>query len=582
MSDGEFVESETSRTSRALNVLGVFRNASLAIGPRRGLMVASCLLAVAAAIVETILLFLVARLAIGFANGNRFLVVSLGPIARWQFSTQQIVLIAAGLLVIELVLALPTSELTARLSSATLTRARERVITAHLAAAWSERSQEVEDHLHHLIGNDAQHVERMVQLWSTYTVALAGTVTLSIAAFLIAPIPAVIGGLAFFFIVLLIRPMSKSVKNTAMGFQYSNRGLMTNVAQVARLDKEIAAFEVGDAVRESLLKEVVSSSKMLDRLRFTQRLTPVLYLDASFALVIAGIAVLSAMDVRSVNFLGPLVLLMVRALGYARQLQTSTQSSFEFVPYLVALERDIAAFESAIRPVGPSAIDEIGAIEFINMSFSYIPNHAILTDVNLTIDFGEIVGLVGQSGAGKTTLSEIILRLRQPTSGRLKVTGVDLSEVSPTQWASLIAYVPQDNSLIRATVAENIAFFRSGFDHADIERSAKAAHLHDEIMLMPQGYDTMVGPGERSLSGGQCQRLGIARALLGKPQLLVLDEPTSALDERSESLIKKTLIELKGTATMIVVAHRPTTLAVCTRVLRLADGVLTEISNTGR
>jgi ABC-type multidrug transport system fused ATPase/permease subunit len=456
------------------------------------------------------------------------------------------------------------------------------VITAHLAAAWSERSQEVEDHLHHLIGNDAQHVERMVQLWSTYTVALAGTVTLSIAAVLIAPIPAVIGGLAFFFVVLLIRPMSKSVKKTAMGFQSSNRGLMTNVAQVARLDKEIAAFEVGGAVRESLLKEVVSSSKLLERLRFTQRLTPVLYLDASFALVIAGIAVLSAMDVRSVNFLGPLVLLMVRALGYARQLQTSTQSSFEYVPYLVALEREITAFESAIRPVGSSPIDEIGAIEFINMSFSYIPNHAILTDVNLTIDFGEIVGLVGQSGAGKTTLSEILLGLRQPTSGQLRVTGVELAEVSPTQWASLVAYVPQDNSLIRATVAENIAFFRSGFDYADIERSAKAARLHDEIMLMPQGYDTMVGPGERSLSGGQCQRLGIARALLGKPQLLVLDEPTSALDERSESLIKKTLIELKGTATMIVVAHRPTTLAVCTRVLRLADGVLTEISNTGR
>ena len=568
---------EAARPPRFANALSVFHNASLAVGPRRGLMVAVCSLAVVAAILETGLLFLIARLASGFAGGSRTIALSLGSIAQWELTVRQIVLISAALLVTELMLVLPLSELTARLSSNSLTRARDRVITAHLGAAWSQRSQEVEDHLHRLMGDDANHVERIVQQWSTIVVALSGVVTLSIAAVVIAPVPALCGAFAFMVLVVLLRPISRRVKKAAARFQASNRELMTNVAQVARLDKEIAAFEVGDAVKTTLANEVAVSSQMLNRLRFNQRVTPMLYLDASLALVLAGIAVLSSLDVGSVDFLGPLILLMVRALGYTRQLQSSSQTSYEFAPYILDLEREIGAFEAGVRPTGTEPLSSIGTIEIREMSFSYISDRPILTDVDLNIGFGEIVGLVGESGAGKTTLTELVLRLRQPTSGRIVVSGLDISSVAPEEWSKLVAYVPQDNSLIRATVADNIAFYRSGYDRSEIERSAHQAHIHDEIMRMPQGYDTMVGPGERSLSGGQRQRLGIARALLGRPQLLVLDEPTSALDEHSELLVKQTLNELVGTATMLVVAHRPTTLEVCTKVLRLSGGVIQEV-----
>jgi len=574
--------SDGTNPPRFANALSVFHNAALAVGPRRGLMVAVCSLAVVAAILETGLLFLIARLASGFAGGNKNIALSLGSIAHWEVSVRQIVLISGALLVAELMLVFPLSELTARLSSNSLTRARDRVITAHLGAAWSQRSTEVEDHLHRLMGDDANHVERLVQQWSTIVVALAGIVTLSLAAVVIAPVPALCGAFAFLGLVLVLRPMSRRVKKAAARFQASNRELMTNVAQTARLDKEIAAFEVGDAVKASIASEVAVSSRMLNRLRFNQRVTPMLYLDASLALVLAGIAVLSSLDVGSVDFLGPLILLMVRALGYTRQLQSSSQTSHEFAPYILDLEREIAAFEAGVRPTGTEKLSAIGTIEMSAMSFSYIPDRPILTDVDLTIGFGEIIGLVGDSGAGKTTLTELVLRLRQPTSGRITVSGLDISSVAPDEWSKLVAYVPQDNSLIRATVADNIAFYRSGYDRSEIERSARQAHIFDEIMATPEGFDTMVGPGERSLSGGQRQRLGIARALLGRPQLLVLDEPTSALDERSELLIKQTLNELVGSATMLVVAHRPTTLEVCTKVLRLSGGVIEEITLTQR
>jgi ABC-type multidrug transport system ATPase subunit len=135
--------------------------------------------------------------------------------------------------------------------------------------------------------------------------------------------------------------------------------------------------------------------------------------------------------------------------------------------------------------------------------------------------------------------------------------------------------VPQDNKLTRATVADNIRFFREGFSDEAVELAARRAHLHEDVLRLPDRYDTLVGPGERSLSGGQAQRLGIARALLAQPKLLILDEPTSALDARSEELIRQTLEELRGSTTLVLIAHRPATLEVCDAVLRIEQGRVT-------
>ncbi|MGZ4759004.1 MAG: ATP-binding cassette domain-containing protein, partial [Acidimicrobiales bacterium] len=158
------------------------------------------------------------------------------------------------------------------------------------------------------------------------------------------------------------------------------------------------------------------------------------------------------------------------------------------------------------------------------------------------------------------------------SKGTILVGSVDLADVDPRSWSRLTAFVPQENKLILATVADNIRFFRPGFSLEQVEAAARAAHLHDEITELPEGYLTLIGPSARGLSGGQRQRLGIARALLGSPELLVLDEPTSALDSRSEELIRVTLSELKGSTSVLLVAHRPATLEVCDRVLRIEHG----------
>jgi ABC-type multidrug transport system fused ATPase/permease subunit len=165
-----------------------------------------------------------------------------------------------------------------------------------------------------------------------------------------------------------------------------------------------------------------------------------------------------------------------------------------------------------------------------------------------------------------------LLRLRDPTSGRILVNGTDASGQSRDDWYRLVTFVPQDARLFAGSVAENIRFFRPDVDRSDIERAAKLAHLHDDVASWPEGYDTFVGERGGQLSGGQQQRLCIARALVGDPDVIVLDEPTSSLDVRSEALIRDTIAELAPRKTVVVIAHRLSTLTACDRIIVILDG----------
>jgi ABC-type multidrug transport system fused ATPase/permease subunit len=179
--------------------------------------------------------------------------------------------------------------------------------------------------------------------------------------------------------------------------------------------------------------------------------------------------------------------------------------------------------------------------------------------------------VIGPSGAGKSTFIQILLRLRAPTTGRVRVGPLDISDVTLDSWAAAVAYVPQDPVLIRASVADNIRFFRDLSD-TDVREGARLAHLDEVLAQLPDGLDTVLEPGRAGLSGGQRQRVAIARALAGRPHLLVLDEPTSALDTLSEMAVQETLAGLHGTITVVVVAHRLSTLSSCDRLLVLRDG----------
>jgi ABC-type multidrug transport system fused ATPase/permease subunit len=182
--------------------------------------------------------------------------------------------------------------------------------------------------------------------------------------------------------------------------------------------------------------------------------------------------------------------------------------------------------------------------------------------------------VVGPSGSGKSTLAQLLLRLREPTSGEVDVDGVDARSFTESSWRRHVALVPQQAHLLHGTVAENIAFLRPWVDDAAIERAARDAGIHDEILALPAGYQTSVGASTRDLSGGQVQRISIARALAGSPSVLVLDEPTSALDVHSEAIVQDTMESLRHRMLVVIVAHRLSTLSICDQLVVLRDGVV--------
>jgi len=275
-----------------------------------------------------------------------------------------------------------------------------------------------------------------------------------------------------------------------------------------------------------------------------------------------------------VESLGPVVVLLIRALASSQQLQTSYHSLAESAPYLEELQERQDAYLASVDVGGDRQVEHIGRLDFDALSFAYVPGTPVLRAISFQVEPGEAVGIVGPSGSGKSTLVQLLLRLRHPSDGRLLVDGIPADEISIDSWYRRVAFVPQEPRLFRGTVSENIRFFRQQLAPDAIERAAKLAYLHDDVMEWVDGYETDVGERGGSVSGGQRQRIVLARALAEEPDVLILDEPTSALDMKSESLVQDTLGGLKGRSTMFIIAHRLSTLNACDRIMVLTNGEL--------
>ncbi len=213
-----------------------------------------------------------------------------------------------------------------------------------------------------------------------------------------------------------------------------------------------------------------------------------------------------------------------------------------------------------------------GAVALEGVSYSYEEGRRALLDVSFAVEAGWIVAVVGPSGAGKSTLLDLLPRLRDPTSGRVRVDGVDLKDATLASVRGACAIVHQHPDLFEGTLGENIAFGREGATRAEVEDAARRAHAHEFIARFPAGYETRISPGGTGLSGGQRQRVALARAVLRNPRLLLLDEPTSALDRESEDALRAALASFLPGRTVFVIAHRPGTVERADRVLVLRDG----------
>ena len=227
------------------------------------------------------------------------------------------------------------------------------------------------------------------------------------------------------------------------------------------------------------------------------------------------------------------------------------------------------------RPIGRA----VGRIAFQGVSFAYDERRPVLRDVSLDLPAGKCLGIVGPTGSGKTTLANLLVRFFDPTAGAITLDGVDLRDYKVADLRNQFAVVLQDTLLFSTTIAENIRFARPGATQRAVEAAAKLANVHDFIMSLPDGYNTLVGERGMKLSGGERQRISLARAFLKNAPILILDEPTSALDMQTEASIIETIRQLMKNRTTVMIAHRPSTLRWCDAILALEPDGRSRLTN---
>jgi len=256
-----------------------------------------------------------------------------------------------------------------------------------------------------------------------------------------------------------------------------------------------------------------------------------------------------------------------RVFAQIREAQGATERVFEILD---------ARSEVADAPGAVVLTAVAGHVTVEQVGFAYDPRQPVLTDLSFEANPGQLVAIVGPTGAGKTTLINLIHRFYDPTAGRITIDGHDLRQVTLESWYRQIALVPQETILFGGTILDNITYGHRDADEAAVREASRAAHAHEFIMSFPEQYRTVVGEKGVNLSGGQRQRLAIARAILKNPRILLLDEATSSLDSESERLVQEALEQLMKGRTTFVIAHRLTTVQRADKILVLNQGRLVE------
>ncbi|QGF23648.1 ABC transporter ATP-binding protein [Raineyella fluvialis] len=541
--------------------------------PHKGRITLLSLASLAAAMLEAMFIVLLTGIGMALVGGKGLV----GP-AYGQYLPINIALIAAaGSLVLRVVLSLVAVQLSADLTAVVSTEQRQRLSHAFLRTSWSVQQADPAGRLQELL---TSFVSRITQAVSVLATAI--TASLSLVAFLLAGVAVdLVSTVAVLFALSLVgsvlSPMRRSIrrrsaKNARAGLDFANA-----VSELGALGLEMQTYGTRRAFEGRIDELTVESTVTQRRTQVLQGAQPQIYTSLAYGAVLAGVGVLFLVGFRNLSIIGAVMLLMLRSLSYGQQLSNASASIAGFLPFLEWVEEVVKGYADRPAPIGTVRPASVVPFEADDVSYAYTPDRTALSDVTFRLEPGEALGVIGPSGAGKSTLAQLLLGLRPPSTGTLRADGVPLEDIDRDWWSDRVAFVAQDARLFTGTVAENIRFFREGITEEELRFAARQANILADIEALPHGFDTHLGERGSQLSGGQRQRLSIARALVGKPELLILDEPTSALDGVSESLIRRTLADLHGRLTVVIIAHRMSTLDICDRIMVIEAGRMTAL-----
>ena len=521
-------------------------------------------------LVEALFLVSVTRAAFAITDRQE----RIGLFGGWEVSVRSAVLVCLALVVARVGLAIVSTSQSAHLSASVIAGVRRDLAEAFMQASWASQHGERTGRLQEMLTTFAQRGAELVNSTAAGIVAACSLAAMMIAAVVIDPAASIIVIAAVAVLGLVLRPLRAAVKREARRTQTAGMDFATSLSETSQLGMEMHVFNVQSQATEQIVDLIGRNEATAQRLTFLRGLVPAVYTGMAYLALVGALAAVAVIDSASLTSVGAVMLIMLRSLSYGQALQSSVTSINATLPFLGSLDDELARFREARVKDHGQVIGSVGELRLDDVSFEYTTDTPVLRHVSAAIDPCEIVGVIGPSGSGKSTLVQLLLGLREPTSGLVLADGRDIRVLSRTEWARKVTFVPQEAHLIAGTVADNIRFLRSDVTQEEIEQAARLANLHDDVLAFAEGYDRQVGERGSHLSGGQQQRLIIARALVEHPDVLILDEPTSSLDVRSEHLIRQTLEGLREKMTIIIIAHRLSTLDSCDRLMVIYDGEL--------
>jgi ABC-type multidrug transport system fused ATPase/permease subunit len=548
------------------------RRANMLIGDRRRHVAALAFISALNGFTEAAMLVLLAQLGVSLVKRDNTAFVHVGSF-HFHAHLSTLIYVFFALTIVRLLLQFPISLLPARIAADVQASVRRRLFHTYTRASWDVQSRDREGLLQETMTSQVLQATGSAMQFTTLISALLTFVVLLASAFAVN----VVAALA----VLLISVTGFALLRPVRGLGVKRAALLSDaqvrfagaVAEAVRLAEETHVFGAEAAQRRRVDAFTARSRGLFYRTQLLIKLVPNLYQSLIYLLVAGGIWGLYEFGRSHASSLGAIVLLLLRGSQSGQVVQAAYQGLNQTMPFVERLERTMGPYRDSAPVYGTLELPTIETLSFEHVDFAYRPEEPVLDDISFEIRGRESIGIVGPSGAGKSTLVQLLLRLREPGEGSFLINGVQASEFAAAHWSTQVAYVPQEPRVLHASVKENIRYFRDIDDDA-IERAARLAQIHDDVVGWSAGYDTIIGPRADAVSGGHKQRICLARALAAEPQVLVLDEPTSALDPQSESLIGTSLSTLRHELTLFVVAHRMSTLDICDRVMVIVDGKL--------
>ncbi|MEM7286939.1 MAG: ABC transporter ATP-binding protein [Actinomycetota bacterium] len=544
-----------------------------ALRTHRGPVAQVVLLGFPAAVAEAVALVVIAGVAVGTVDDAEGIDLPFG--IDTDAGSGWLLALAAVLVVIAGALRLAAGRVRARATTDLEVQLRTRMADAYLEADHSTQQRYRAGEFLELSGTAVARAGNGLNSTSEVALSAVNLLVFVGGAILVAPVVGI--GIVVLGAVLLgaLRPISRRITTAARHHGAAAVEQTSAMAELTVAARDIRLHGAAGAVGRQSATAFRSAGDHRRRSIVLQATAPVVYQTIGLLLIVGALALVSSGDGGDLAAFGGSALLILRSLSYGQRLQTALNTSGEAVVYADQIGASVSHLVASAPISGDAPFPDESGISLLGVSYRYpdaTAGETALDAIDLAIGPNEAVGIVGASGSGKSTLADVILRLRAPDTGTMSIGGTEAGAISEEAWRRSVALVPQQPTLMEGTLAENIRYHRAHHTDEEVRSAAGLAGLTEAVADLPHGFDTVLGSSSRDLSGGQLQRVGIARALLGAPRILVLDEPTSALDADSELVIRDAIVALGDSTTIIVIAHRPATLRVCGRLVVIDAG----------